>query len=107
MKTQHTKHVTYKLDYHFVWCPKYRKRMFTGQITVTHLLRLVAIPDEQEYYQLDDGQDSSAFQEGVDEVVGVLIGYLGGPLHPEMPEEQQDRADGVYVAVMPETVPVG
>ena len=24
MDAQHTKHVTYKLAYHFVWCPKYR-----------------------------------------------------------------------------------
>ena len=30
--TQHTKHVTYKLAYHFVWCPKYRKRILTGKI---------------------------------------------------------------------------
>jgi REP element-mobilizing transposase RayT len=32
MKTQHTKHVTYKLAYDFVWCPKYRKRILTGKI---------------------------------------------------------------------------
>ncbi len=24
MDAQHTKHVTYKLAYHLVWCPKYR-----------------------------------------------------------------------------------
>lgn len=32
MDAQHTKHVTYKLAYHFVWCPKYRKRILTGKI---------------------------------------------------------------------------
>jgi len=32
MEAQHTKHVTYKLAYHFVWCPKYRKRILTGKI---------------------------------------------------------------------------
>ena len=32
MEAQHTKHVTYKLAYHFVWCPKYRKHNLTGKI---------------------------------------------------------------------------
>ena len=28
----HTKHVTYKLAYHFVWCPKYRKKILVGKL---------------------------------------------------------------------------
>lgn len=32
MDAQHTQHVTYKLAYHFVWCPKYRKRILTGKL---------------------------------------------------------------------------
>lgn len=32
MKEQHTKHVTYKIAYHFVWCPKYRKSILTGAV---------------------------------------------------------------------------
>ncbi len=32
MDVQHTKHVTYKLAYHFVWCPKYRKKLLVGEI---------------------------------------------------------------------------
>jgi putative transposase len=32
MDVQRTKHVTSKLAYHFVWCPKYRKRILTGRI---------------------------------------------------------------------------
>ncbi len=32
MDVEHTKHVTYKLAYHFVWCPKYRKRILTGKL---------------------------------------------------------------------------
>ncbi len=27
----HTKHVTYKLASHFVWCPKYRKKILVGK----------------------------------------------------------------------------
>jgi putative transposase len=33
MDAQHTKHVTYKLGYHYVWCPKYRKKILVGKIT--------------------------------------------------------------------------
>lgn len=33
MDAQHTKHVTYMLAYHFVWCPTYRKRIFTVPMT--------------------------------------------------------------------------
>jgi putative transposase len=32
MDAQHTKHVTYKLAYHFVWCPKYRKKILVGKL---------------------------------------------------------------------------
>ena len=32
MDAQHTKHVTYKLAYHFVWCPKYRKKILIGKL---------------------------------------------------------------------------
>jgi putative transposase len=34
MKTQHTKHAMYKLAYHFVWCPKYRKRLLVGPVAI-------------------------------------------------------------------------
>ena len=32
MREQHTKHVTYKLAYHFVWCPNYRKDILKGPV---------------------------------------------------------------------------
>jgi len=32
MQARKTKHVTYKLGYHFVWCPKYRKAVLTGEV---------------------------------------------------------------------------
>ena len=34
MDTQHTKHVTYKLAYHFVWCPTYRKKILVGKLAL-------------------------------------------------------------------------
>lgn len=32
MREQHTKHATYNIAYHFVWCPKYRKTILVGNI---------------------------------------------------------------------------
>jgi putative transposase len=32
MDTQHTKHVTYTLAHHFIWCPKYRKKILVGKL---------------------------------------------------------------------------
>ena len=32
MEEQHTKHVTYKIAYHFVWYPKYRKAVLVGEV---------------------------------------------------------------------------
>ena len=32
MEEQHTKHVPYKIAYHFVWCPKYRKQILLGEV---------------------------------------------------------------------------
>jgi putative transposase len=32
MDAQHPKHVTYKLAYHVVWCPNYRKKILVGKI---------------------------------------------------------------------------
>jgi hypothetical protein len=57
----------------------------SGQITTSDLLHLLAIPDEQGRYQLEDGRGIIAFQDGVEELVGVWIEYLRGPLYPGMP----------------------
>jgi putative transposase len=32
MDAQHTRPVTYKLAYHVVWCPKYRKKILVGKL---------------------------------------------------------------------------
>jgi len=32
MEERHTKHVTYKIAYHFVWCPKYRKAILVDTL---------------------------------------------------------------------------
>ena len=52
---------------------------------------LIAVRDKGGCSQLDDGRDKSAFRHDVEELVGVLVGYLSGPLHPETPEERARR----------------
>lgn len=74
------------------------------QISVSNLLRLIAMPDTQGCYQLDNGLERSAFREGVEELLGVLVGYLAGPLHAETSEEQQQRL--AECVVLHETVAV-
>ena len=34
MKEQNTKHTTYKLGYHLIWCPQYRKAILTGDVAL-------------------------------------------------------------------------
>lgn len=64
-----------------------RKSHFSTQ----RILHTIAHRDPQGHYQLDDGLDFSSFREGVEELLGVLVGYMSGPLHPEAPEEYRER----------------
>ncbi len=32
MKTRRTRHATYNINYHLVWCPKYRKKILVGAL---------------------------------------------------------------------------
>ncbi|HEX4204251.1 MAG TPA: hypothetical protein VHZ51_08660 [Ktedonobacteraceae bacterium] len=67
------------------------------RLTASHLLGLIAIRDEHGCYQLDDGRNRSAFQNRVEELFGVLVGYLSGPLHPERHEERTNREKDVML----------
>jgi len=67
-------------------------------LMASHLLGLIAVRDERGFYQVNDGYDKSAFQNGVEELLGVLVGYLSGPLHPETYEECKNREkDGILI----------
>ena len=67
-------------------------------LTASHLLGLIAARDERGCYQLDDGQDKSAFESGVEELLGVLMGYLSDPLHPETQEERTNQEkEGILI----------
>jgi len=68
-------------------------------LTATRLLKLIAVRDKGGCYQLDDGRDKSDFRHGVEELLGVLVGYLSGPLHPETPEERTRREAECVVIV--------
>ena len=47
MDAQQSKHVTYKLAYHFVWCPKYREKILVGKIA-TFLEQELRLPGVHE-----------------------------------------------------------
>jgi REP element-mobilizing transposase RayT len=49
MDAQHTKHVTYKHAYQFVWCPKYRKKILMGKLAMF-------VVDEGEHYREKQAQ---------------------------------------------------
>src|SRR5450755_242143 len=83
---------------------RFQEKQPPEPITVPELLRLIAVSDERGHYQWDDGVDSTNFRAGVEEVLGVLIGYLNGPLQAETPQEQYQR-QMAYV-VIPEVLPV-
>jgi putative transposase len=42
MAIQQTRHAAYQINYHFVWCPKYRRSVLTGAVSD----RLVALLHE-------------------------------------------------------------
>jgi hypothetical protein len=58
----------------------------TLNLTVSALLQVIALLKEDGHYQLDEDDEDDS----VEQVLGVLVGYLSGPLHPETVEE--DRA---------------
>ena len=66
-------------------------------LTVSQLLGLIAIRDKHGCYQLDDGCNKTVFHQGVEELLGVLVGYLSGPLHPETHEERTNREKDVLL----------
>lgn len=41
MKIKRTRHTTYNITYHLVWCPKYRRKVLTGPVAeqLEHLIR--------------------------------------------------------------------
>jgi hypothetical protein len=66
-------------------------------LTASSLLGPIATCDEHGRYQLDDGCNHSTFPNGVEELLGVLVGYLSGPLHPETQEERTIRLSACIV----------
>jgi hypothetical protein len=57
----------------------------TLNLPVSALLRVVALPTDDGHYELDEDEDDDS----IEQVLGVLVGYLSGPLHPETPAEER------------------
>lgn len=69
----------------------------TTDFSTQCILHLIAHPDAQGHYQLDDGLDISSFREGVEELLGVLVGYMSGPLMAESLQECEKRRKRIVV----------
>ena len=54
MDAQHTKHATYKLAYHFVWCPRIAEKESGGQVGYVYRIAYLSgplTPDEAEHFR--------------------------------------------------------
>lgn len=80
------------------------EQQFSGPLTVPDLLCLIAVPDEQGHYHLDEDEDDTEFGATVEELLGVLVGYLHGPLQAETPAEQHERE--MACVFIPEVLPM-
>ena len=59
MDAQHTKQVTYKLAYHFVWYPNYRKKILIGKVPIFLEQELRRICAENTWNRRDGLQEPS------------------------------------------------
>ncbi|WP_069801652.1 hypothetical protein [Thermogemmatispora onikobensis] len=65
-------------------------------LAATDLLWLIAAPDESGHYQLvDESRLLTELSEGIAPMLGMIVGYLSGPLQPESAEERQQRQAGL------------
>jgi Transposase IS200 like len=110
MEAQDTKHVTYKLACHFVWCPKYRRRILTGKIVTfveeefrrfcegnTWTIGAMSTLDAVGSVLDEDGKGGYRFDRmtfnGPFDILGFFLGYRSGQIMAESPEERQERVN--------------
>ncbi len=68
--------------YHFdTWCGADPRTVMTAE----QIMGLVALPDDQGRYELDDEHDRA------EEIIGFVLGYMSGPWLPEAPTERAQR----------------
>ena len=66
----------------------------------TDLLWLIAVPDESGHYQLvEESRLLTELPEGIAPMMGLIVGYLSGPLQPESPEERQQCRAGLQASL--------
>ena len=93
MEEQHTKHVTYKIAYHFVWCPKYRRKVLVEAIAsrLEQIIREVCQEHEAEVLSLDVQPDHVHLlvecdpQFGIHRLVRLIKGRSSRFLRQEFP----------------------
>ncbi|MBE3558596.1 MAG: hypothetical protein IMW89_05140 [Ktedonobacteraceae bacterium] len=69
------------------------------ELPVSELLRMVAAPDERGRYQLAGREEYTDLEEGVEEVIGTLMGYLSCWFYPATAADRRRR--GAFLSRIP------
>jgi putative transposase len=99
MDAEHTKHVTYKLASHFVWCPTYCKKILVGNLTTLieqEIRRLCeantwtigALNGQADHVHLFPNASPSVAPA---QIAHTLKGTTGHLMFPQFPARQETR----------------
>ena len=94
MKTKTTRYVHYNINYHFVWIPKYRRKILTGEVSaeLERLLHKICKDREVEILSLSIQPDhvhlfvSAPPRHAPSELVNTFKGYTSRYLRQKFPE---------------------
>ena len=109
---KHTSNATYDIQYHFVWIPKYRKRVLQGQIKarIQEMIELCAIINEFEILELAINPDhvhillSAKPRYSPAQIMNLIKGGSSRKIRQEFPELEEIYwgdsfwADGYFVS---------
>jgi len=94
MKTKTTRYAHYNINYHFVWIPKFRRKILTGEVAaeLERLLHKICKDREVEILSLSIQPDhvhlfvSSPPRHAPSELVNTFKGYTSRYLRQKFPE---------------------
>jgi len=111
MKAKRTAHTVYQLAYHFVWIPKYRRKMLQGEIAerLKEMIREICVEYEWEVESLEVMEDhvhlfvSCPPRYAPAQVMNTIKSLTARALYDEFPQLRKVQwgghiwADGYYV----------
>lgn len=104
METKKTRYAHYNINYHFVWIPKYRRRVLAGRVAeeFERLLRKVCKDREVEILNLSVQPDhvhlfvSAPPRHAPSELVNTFKGYTSRYLRQKFPELSKLTGRGLW-----------